>query len=118
MDKLVEAYSLEDDDSTMSNFYQIASRTDDIYENCYLAIKDVTEIETTVGYLYSYNGIGVNILYNLGYMFTDILDLVFYDPTNTESYWYYVAFRVGDILIRFIYRDDEDSWKEKLYHLS
>ena len=38
-------------------------------------------------------------------MFTDVLDLLYYDPYNTDPYWYYVFFRVGDFFIRFIYRD-------------
>lgn len=46
-----------------------------------------------------------NILYNLGFQFTDVLDLIFIDPSNEEPFWYYVFYRVGDFLIRFIYKD-------------
>lgn len=46
-----------------------------------------------------------NILYNLGFQFTDVLDLIFIDPSNTEPFWYYVSYRIGDFLIRFIYKD-------------
>jgi hypothetical protein len=46
-----------------------------------------------------------NILYNLGFQFTDVLDLIFIDPSNTEPFWYYVFYRVGDFMIRFIYKD-------------
>lgn len=99
--------SLNQTTDAMTSFYGMISRTDDIYINCYLAVEAVTEIEWTVEYLYTYNGLLINLLYNLGYMFTDILDLIFYDPTNEAPYWYYVAYRIGDFCIRFIYRDDE-----------
>ena len=38
-------------------------------------------------------------------MFTDILDIIWFDEDDTEPFWYYLAFRAGDFLIRFIYRD-------------
>lgn len=31
--------------------------------------------------------------------------MIFIDPSNTEPFWYYVFYRVGDFMIRFIYRD-------------
>ena len=46
---------------------------------------------------------GVNVLYNAGYMFTDILDLVYYNYANTNPYWYYVAYNMGDFFIRFFF---------------
>ena len=50
--------------------------------------------------------VGVNFLYNVGFMFTDILDIIDYDYSSTDPYWYYVFYRVGDFLVRFIYRED------------
>lgn len=47
----------------------------------------------------------LNILYNLGFQITDILNLVFYDTTITQPFWYYVSYQLGDFAIRFIYRD-------------
>ncbi len=47
----------------------------------------------------------LNILYNLGFQFTAILDLIFIDPESKDPFWYYVAYRIGDFLIRFLYRD-------------
>jgi hypothetical protein len=47
----------------------------------------------------------LNILYNLGFQFTAILDLIFIDPDSKDPFWYYVAYRIGDFLIRFLYRD-------------
>jgi hypothetical protein len=45
------------------------------------------------------------MLYNLGYMFTNVLGIVIYDVTNTNAYSYYLSYRLGDTLVRFLYRD-------------
>lgn len=55
--------------------------------------------------LFSSDEILQNVLYNLGYMFTDILGIVIYDTTNENAYSYYVAYKIGDVLVRFLYRD-------------
>ncbi len=49
----------------------------------------------------------VNILYNLGFQFTDIMDIIFIDPSNKDPFWYYVSFKLGDFLIRFVFRDED-----------
>jgi len=54
---------------------------------------------------YPMEALVLNLLYNIGFQFTDILDLIFVDPTSPDPFWYYVFFRIGDFIIRFIYRD-------------
>lgn len=83
------------------------SSTDDLWINCYKAVDDVTNVSW--GDFLTTDTLLQNILYNLGYMFTDVLDLVFYDPDNTDPYWYYVAYRVGDFIIRFFYYDTSEE---------
>jgi hypothetical protein len=56
-----------------------------------------------------------NILFNLGYMWTDIIMLVVGKPGLTETdYGFYVAFYVGDFIFRFIFRsttaDEGNCW--------
>jgi|LauGreDrversion4_2_1035121.scaffolds.fasta_scaffold663545_1 hypothetical protein len=49
-----------------------------------------------------------NILYNMGFQITAILDLVFIDnKLQKEEFWFYVFSRVGDFLIRFLFRDED-----------
>ncbi len=48
-----------------------------------------------------------NILYNLGFQITAILDLVFVESTIKEPFWYYVFFRIGDFIVRFFFRDED-----------
>jgi hypothetical protein len=70
---------------------------------CYYGIAASTTV--TIDTLFSSDEVVQNLLYNLGYMFTDILGIVIYDKTNTNSYSYYVSYRLGDLLVRFLYRD-------------
>ena len=87
----------------MTELNYVLTSSDDLWINCYKAIASVTTISWSS--LFKTDTLLQNVLYNMGYMFTDILDLVFYDPTNTDPYWYYVAYRVGDFFIRFLYYD-------------
>lgn len=92
-----------DTDSSVSYAYKTMQITDDITINCWLGIGAVSNLDSTS--LLSSDGILTNLLYNAGFMFTDVLDIIYYDTTNTQPYWYYIANRAGDFLVRFIYRD-------------
>jgi hypothetical protein len=93
----------------VTEFYRAIQRTDDIVINCGNAIisnNDALDVfSSTNGDSYIGETLVTNILYNLGFQFTDVLDLIFIDPSNVEPFWYYVSYRVGDFLIRFIYKD-------------
>ena len=94
----------------MVDLNKLMTKTDDIYENCYNAIAGTATLPNEFSDMFSAQSpFLLNILYNFGYMFTDILDLFFYDPENTNPYWYYVGFRLGDFSIRFIYRDSSTT---------
>lgn len=48
----------------------------------------------------------VNIVFNLGYMWTDIIMMVIGRPGETETdYAYYIAFYIGDFLFRFLFKE-------------
>lgn len=87
----------------MADINKILLNVDDITINCYQAIAGSANVNSDT--LFTSDGLLTNVLYNAGFMFTDILDIVYYDTTSTDPYWYYVAFRGGDFSIRFIYRD-------------
>jgi hypothetical protein len=70
---------------------------------CYYGIEASSTLSFST--LFSTDEIVQNLLYNLGYMFTDILGIVIYDVTNTNSYSYYVSYKLGDMFVRFLYRD-------------
>ena len=90
--------------------YQLLQKTDDITINCgnaimNAALPDLFLVDSTGTNSYFGESFIQNILYNVGFQFTDVLDLIFIDPSNTDPFWYYVSFRVGDFFIRFVYRD-------------
>jgi hypothetical protein len=56
-----------------------------------------------------------NILFNAGFIWTDIIMLLVGKPGKTETdYAFYVAFYVGDLIFRFIFRsataDEGNCW--------
>lgn len=48
----------------------------------------------------------LNVLYNAGYMFTDILYMVTIEPDSIEEYPYNLATWIGDFIMRFFYREN------------
>jgi hypothetical protein len=84
-------------------------KTDDIWINCYSAVEEVASTPTDMTVKAILYNLMLNLLYNVGFMFTDVLDLFFpyTDKDDPDPYWYYVAYRVGDFCIRFVYRDDD-----------
>ncbi|CDW77793.1 UNKNOWN [Stylonychia lemnae] len=99
----VQDFSQQKTDSAVANMYKILQSVDDITINCVLGVQ--TSANTDVTKLFTSDGVLTNILYNAGFMFTDVLDIIRYDDSDTNPYWYYVFYRVGDFLIRFVYRD-------------
>lgn len=99
------SFAAKNDAEAMANIYKVLQVTDDITINCWLGIKDAAALDTQQ--LTTMDGIPTNLLYNAGFMFTDILNLIYYDELSDDPYWYYLAFNMGDFLVRFIYREDD-----------
>jgi hypothetical protein len=54
-----------------------------------------------------------NFAYNVGFIYTDIMMLNLAVPGETATdYMYYVAFYVGDLFFRFLFREasDDNCW--------
>ena len=54
-----------------------------------------------------------NLVFNVGFIWTDIIMLILATPTNTVSpYPFYMSFYVGDLLFRFWFKAevDENCW--------
>ncbi|CDW87227.1 UNKNOWN [Stylonychia lemnae] len=90
-------------DSGVANINKILKNADDITINCVLGFQATAN--TNIASIFTSDQILMNLLYNAGFMFTDVLDILKYDTSDTNPYWYYIFYRVGDFLIRFIYRD-------------
>jgi len=48
-----------------------------------------------------------NVLYNLGFQITALLDLIFVGYNLSDPFWYYVFSRLGDFTVRFFFRDED-----------
>lgn len=53
---------------------------------------------------FSASAILENVLYNAGYIYSSIINIVLNDPTTVTNWPYYLAYQVGNIAIRFIYK--------------
>jgi hypothetical protein len=95
-------------DGAATQFYQFLVKIDDLTINCGDSVIEASFPDLFLGGNNSFPGetLFTNIMYNLGFQFTDIMTLIFVDPSNTDPFWYYVFFRVGDFLIRLVYRDN------------
>jgi hypothetical protein len=50
--------------------------------------------------------IGKNIMFNMGYLYTDLVMIVIGVPGQTEAdYMYYLFFYMGDATFRFFFRE-------------
>ena len=90
----------------MYNFFQ---KSDEIIINCAESVITSTSIpDLFFGPANNFIGENfvTNVLYNLGFQITNVLELVFYDTSNKDPFWYTVFYRIGDFFIRFIYRDE------------
>ena len=68
-------------------------------------VPDLLSLNSATDLFYGEN-LALNILYNLGFQITDVVNLIFFDPSDTDPLWYTVFFKIGDFMIRFIYRDE------------
>lgn len=51
-----------------------------------------------------------NLMFNVGFIYTDIMMLYIGKPGETESdYAYYLAFYIGDFIFRFIFKETGDG---------
>lgn len=87
----------------MTNVFNMMSLFDDLGHTCYYGIE--TYVNTDYSTFLSTSGILQNVLYNAGFMFTDVIEIALNNDRTVNEYSYFLAFRVGDFLIRFFYKD-------------
>lgn len=80
------------------------SYIDEITYNCLYAILTYTTVNFTAEN-FEWLQILYNVLFNLGYMYTAIFNLVVYDETQVKNYAYFLSANIGDFLMRFLFRD-------------
>ena len=81
--------------------------------NCYMTFYDGLDYDNYY-WLIADNVWVTNIVFNIGYIYNDILSLIVIDKdddftTNTyESFWYDFGFYIGDLILRFFYTSSEN----------
>jgi len=90
----------------MRKVYAGLATTDEIVGNCYWGFRK--ELGNNPAEFFAPLRILENVLYNLGYMYTDIMEIISTPDTDPlyGTYWsYFVGVNSGDFLIRFLYYD-------------
>ena len=79
------------------------SLVDDLGNTCYYGIDTYVNLDYST---FVTGGVVLeNLLYNAGFMFTDVVEIVLNSAVTVSNYPYFVAYRVGDFFIRFFYKD-------------
>lgn len=86
-------------------YYNTLGYVYDITYNCYYGLSKFLNRENLERLWYELDIIK-NIMFNLGYIYTDIVMIAIGVPGQTQSdYMYYLFFYLGDLTFRFFFRD-------------
>lgn len=93
------------------NRYNTAlNRTYNLTYNCYYGFSYFLSSKYQAD-LWLQGGIGKNILFNSGFMYTDVLMMIVGQPGRTlADYIYFQAFYIGDFVFRLIFRQEPDGY--------
>lgn len=90
----------------MDRYYNLLGFTYDLTYNCYYGIAEFLTVEN-LELLWLRFDILKNIMFNIGYMYTDIVMLSIGVPGQTQSdYMYYLFFYIGDLTFRLFFRSE------------
>jgi hypothetical protein len=84
----------------MQDLYDAISYTGPVVSNCYTFFYTTITGGTTG---ISLDGILLNILNNLGYMYTDVINVVNTTASSEADYPYFLAYNIGDFVIRIFW---------------
>ena len=92
----------------MQSIYDMFSYFDEMGSYCYWAV--VTELteEHFLNLFTVWWEIPVNLMYNLGNIWIDIISYCFYTPNAVpQGDWgFFTVYLIGDFIMRFFYRDE------------
>ena len=105
--KLVSMYEFYEErqlTNAVTDGYNAMIYINPISVSCYYGALEYFNLEE-LGALFQEFDILKNIIFNIGFMWTDILMLIVGRPGETETdYGFYLAFYLGDFIFRFIFR--------------
>lgn len=81
------------------------SFTDNIGAACYNAFFNELSVEHLTTLLDPWYTIPLNVVYNLGNMWVNVINLTFYTPATVPygDWAFFLVYNIGDFLMRFIY---------------
>jgi hypothetical protein len=88
---------------------------DNVAYSCQKAFSEELSIELLVGQLTSVKSVGQNILFNIGHMYSDYVNYLYYDWSTVENgdWPFFVFYHIGDFFMRFLYNptlsDDSEN---------
>jgi hypothetical protein len=89
----------------VENVYKTLSYTYKVNYHCYYGAIQFFNADNLLKLVTELNLL-VNLAFNVGYMWTDIVMLVLGQPGETETdYAYYVSYYLGDFLFRFLFKE-------------
>jgi hypothetical protein len=90
-----------DNSAGLASFDALLKNIPGITFNCFYAAVDPTNAGTTSQF--SVKNIGWNILYNLGYMYSDLKNIIDIFGSSTPDEYEELGGYIGDFIIRFFY---------------
>jgi hypothetical protein len=106
-----EPYFLEDNKLDGYDYYHKSiSYADNIAFSCYnafsteISVADLQELVSS-----PLTGIPVNLLYNIGYMWVDVINYYFYNYTTVpqEDWAFFFTYTFGDFFMRFLFNSSD-----------
>ncbi len=98
-------FSAADKADGMEQLYNALSLTDEVVTNCYDAFNDTIDLGTEG---ITWETVLVNVLNNVGYMYTDVINIVSTDSSTQSNYPYFLAYNIGDFIIRWFWSSEID----------
>ena len=89
-----------------AEFESMCTYAHPITVNCYYGVQEQIDPDTYGDTFFSFKNIMLNFLYNAGYMYVDIFNIITNDRTTQDEWPYYLGTQVGDFLMRWIWRDE------------
>lgn len=92
----------------MTAVWEGNSHIDDWGMNCFYTMQNDLNAEYFMSLIAApYTAIPINILYNLGFMWVDAINFLFYTPITVpnENWGFFFFYLIGDFTFRFIVHD-------------
>jgi len=99
----VTSFSAKDVPDGMLNLYNSISLVGILTDDCYNTFSQTIDLGSTADEVAI--SILQNVLNNLGFMYTDVINVFNNTAATVDDYPYFLAYNIGDFIIRFFWSD-------------